>query len=82
MHAASSAIKERLLAKLWFLLDQQDLFKVGAIALEALSENDGRQCRERCDESACQLPISLRLSLSRILPMKRAVWRAPGAASR
>jgi hypothetical protein len=48
---ASYAIKERLLAKLWFLLDKQDLFKVGAIALEALSENDGWRCRERCDES-------------------------------
>ena len=38
MHAAFYGIKERLLARLLFLLDKRDLFKEVAIILEALSE--------------------------------------------
>jgi hypothetical protein len=58
------------------LLDKRDLFKEGAIALEALSEttNDADSVVMNPPASC---PSSLRLGLPRILPMKRAFWRAP-----
>jgi hypothetical protein len=58
-------------------LDKRHLFKEGAIALEALSETTNGDADSVVMNPACQLPSSLRLSLTRILPMKRAFWRAP-----
>jgi hypothetical protein len=76
MHAASSTINEGC-QRGSILWDKGDLFKVGAIAFEALSET-GMRCRHRSDESrAFQLPKIFGLSLRRTLPMKRALWRAP-----
>jgi len=58
-------------------LDQRDLFKEGAIALEALSETTNRDADSVVMNPAGKLPKFITLSLPRILPMKRAVWRAP-----
>jgi hypothetical protein len=58
-------------------LDQRDLFKEGAIALEALSETTNGDADSVVMNPAGQLPMFFTLSLPRIPPMKRAVWRAP-----
>jgi hypothetical protein len=82
MHAASCTIKKRLLARLLFLLASETLFKEGSIALEALSETTNGDAGSVV---VSRLPVassSLRLSLPRILPRKRAVWRAVPRADR
>jgi len=56
MHAASYTINEWLLARLKFLLDKGDLFKEGAIALEALSEATNGDADGVVMNPACQLP--------------------------
>ena len=56
MHAASYTINERLLARLQFLLDKRELFKEGAIALEALSETTNGDADSVVMNPACQLP--------------------------
>jgi len=54
MHAAYYTIKERLLARLKFLLDKRDLFKEAAIALEALSETTNGDADSVVMNPACQ----------------------------
>jgi hypothetical protein len=82
MHAASYTIKERLLARLKFLLDKRDLFKEGAIALEVLSETTNGDADSVVMNPACQLPKFFEAQPTANSADEKSGLACTGAASR
>jgi hypothetical protein len=82
MHAASYTIKERLLARLQFLLDKRDFFMEGAIALEALSETTNGDAYSVAMNPACQLLKFFQAQSSADSADEKSGLACTGAASR
>jgi hypothetical protein len=80
MDAASYTIKEQWLARLEFLLDKRELFKEGAIALEALSGTTNGDADRVVMNPACQLPKFFEASNILWLPLPATVDETPFGA--